>query len=235
LIRTEAEIALRKSRGDAEYREALRHVLLEAERTSGLLEELLALARADSGRETLRITPVDLSSVVQEAGDRWQELMTAQNLKFTREVTDREVMILGDRNALQRLLAVLLDNAAKYTPAPGTVELHLEITGSVAAIRVYDSGIGIAVEEQSKIFERFYRVDKARGRAANGSGIGLAIAQWIVQQHRGSITVHSAPGKGSLFVVELPLQATQEVTPSPIPVAIRSEQLSGTGKSRDQG
>lgn len=234
LIRTEAEIALRKSRGDAEYREALRHVLLEAERTSGLLEELLSLARADSGRETLRITPVDLSSVVQEAGDRWQELMAAQNLKFIREVIDEEVTILGDRNALQRLLAVLLDNAAKYTPAPGTVKLHLEITGAVAAIRVCDSGIGIAVEEQSKIFERFYRVDKARSRAANGSGIGLAIAQWIVQQHRGSITVHSAPGKGSLFVVELPLQATQEATPSPIPVAIRSEQLSGTGKSRAQ-
>ena len=209
LIRTEAEIALRRSRGDAEYREALRHILLEAERTSGLLEELLSLARADSGRETLRIASVDLSAVIREVSEPWRELMTARNLTFIREVSDQEVTVLGDRNALQRLLTVLLDNAAKYTPAPGTVELRLETRGSVAGIRVCDSGIGIPLEEQSKIFERFYRVDKARSRDLKGAGIGLAIAQWIVQQHRGSITVQSLPGEGSTFVVELPLQTAQ--------------------------
>ena len=209
LIRTEAEIALRRSRGDAEYREALRHILLEAERTSGLLEELLSLARADSGRETLRIASVDLSAVIREVSEPWRELMAARNLTFIREVSDQKVTLLGDRNALQRLLTVLLDNAAKYTPAPGTVELRLETRGSVAAICVCDSGIGIPLEEQSKIFERFYRVDKARSRDLKGAGIGLAIAQWIVQQHGGSITVHSLPGEGSTFVVELPLQTAQ--------------------------
>jgi len=121
LIRTEAEIALRRSRGDAEYREALRHILLEAERTSGLVEELLSLARADSGRETLQIASADLSAIVQEVSEQWQELMAARNLRFTREVTDAKVNVPGDRTALQRLLTVLLDNAAKYTPAPGTV------------------------------------------------------------------------------------------------------------------
>jgi heavy metal sensor kinase len=224
LIRTEAEIALRRSRNDAEYREALRHILLEAERTSGLLEELLSLARADSGRETLRIVPVDLSPVVEEASERWQELMATRNLTFTREVTGQEITVLGDRLALQRLLTVLLDNAAKYTPAPGIVELRLEASGSSAFIRVRDSGIGIAQEEQSKIFERFYRVDKARSRdlGCSGAGIGLAIAQWIVQQHRGSIKVQSSPGEGSTFLVELPLQATQlEVTTSPTAVFTR--------------
>jgi len=209
LMRTEAEIALRRSRGDAEYREALRHILLEAERTSGLLEELLSLARADSGRETLRIASVDLSAVIREVSEPWRELMAARNLTFIREVSDEEVTVLGDRNALQRLLTVLLDNAAKYTPAPGTVELRLETNGSAAAIRVCDSGIGIPVEEQSKIFERFYRVDKTRNRDSKGAGIGLAIAQWIVLQHTGSITVQSSPGVGSIFVVELPLQAAQ--------------------------
>jgi heavy metal sensor kinase len=209
LIRTEAEIALRRSRGDGEYREALRHVLLEAERSTVLVEELLTLARADSGRETLHIASVDLSTIVREAGERWQELMATRNLTFSRKTTGAEVSVLGDRNALQRLLTLLLDNAVKYTPAPGTIELQLETRGSSAMIRVRDSGIGIAGEDQSKIFERFYRVDKARSRDLNGAGIGLAIAQWIVQQHRGSITVESLPGKGSTFVVELPLQAAQ--------------------------
>jgi heavy metal sensor kinase len=204
LIRTEAEITLRRSRGDAEYREALRHILLEAERTSALVEELLSLARADSGRETLRIAPVDLSTIVREVGEQWRELMAARNLEFTCEITDEAITVLGDRNALQRLLAVLLDNAAKYTPAPGTVELFLQSTESSAAIRVCDSGIGIPPDEQPKIFERFYRIDKARSRDSRGAGIGLAIAHWIVQQHKGSITVQSSPGEGSTFLVELP-------------------------------
>jgi signal transduction histidine kinase len=207
LIRTEAEIALRRSRGDAEYREALRHILLEAERTSALVEELLFLARADSGGETLRISSVDLSTIVREVSEQWRELMAARNLTFICDATDEEIAVLGDRNALQRLLTVLLDNAAKYTPAPGTVELHLELRGELAAIRVSDSGIGIALEDQQKIFDRFYRAEKARSRNLEGAGIGLAIAQWIVQQHKGSITVQSSPGKGSTFLVQLPLQA----------------------------
>jgi len=209
LIRTEAEIALRRSRGDAEYREALRHILLEAERTSALVEELLSLARADSGRETLRISSVHLSTIVRVVSEQWRELMAARNLTFTCDVTDEEITILGDRNALQRLLTVLLDNAAKYAPSPGTVELHLELKGELAAIRVSDSGIGIALEDQPKIFDRFYRADKARSRNLEGAGIGLAIAQWIVQQHKGSITVQSSPAKGSTFLVQLPLQATK--------------------------
>jgi signal transduction histidine kinase len=169
---------------------------------------LLSLARADSGRETLQIASADLSAIVREVSEQWRELMAARNLRFTRAATDAEINVLGDRNALQRLLTVLLDNAAKYTPASGTVELRLESTGSSAVIRVRDSGIGIALEDQPKIFERFYRVDKSR-RDLRGAGIGLAIAQWIVQQHQGSISVQSSPGKGSTFLVELPLEAGQ--------------------------
>jgi heavy metal sensor kinase len=215
LIRTEAEIALRRSRNDAEYREALRHILLEAERTSALVEELLSLARVDSGRESLRIASVDLSTIVQQVSEEWRELMAARNLGFTCEVNDEEITILGDRNALQRLLTVLLDNAAKYTPTPGLVDLRLETNGSSAVIRVSDSGIGIALEDQPKIFERFYQVDKARSRDLGGAGIGLAIAQWIVRQHAGTITVQSSPGKGSTFLVELPLQAAKMESSKP--------------------
>ena len=209
LIRTEAEIALRRSRGDGEYREALRHILLEAERTSGLIEELLSLARADSGRETLQIACADLSAMAWEISEQWRDLMATRDLTFTCEICAEGITVLGDHNALQRLLTVLLDNAVKYTPAPGSVGLRLETSGSSALISISDSGIGIAVEDQPKIFERFYRADRSRNRDFKGTGIGLAIAQWIVQQHQGSIAVQSSPGKGSIFLLELPLQPTQ--------------------------
>lgn len=211
LIRTEAEIALRKSRGDAEYREALRHILLEAERTSSLVEELLSLARADSGRESLHLALVDLHVALEEIANEWRHMVEARNLQFTQQFTDCELPVLADRSALQRLLAILLDNAVKYTPPPGVVVLGLDVQGDKAVISVRDSGIGIAEPDQTKIFERFYRVDKARSREFGGAGIGLAIADWIVQQHNGSITVQSAVDEGSTFLIEFPLQPASAV------------------------
>jgi heavy metal sensor kinase len=211
LIRTEAEIVLRKSRRDAEYREALRHILLEAERTSSLIEELLSLARADSGRESLHLAPLDLRAAIVETAREWRQLLETRGLQFSQEFANCELPVLGDRSALQRLLAILLDNAVKYTPSPGVIELHLEARDNKAIIALRDSGIGISEQDQLKIFERFYRVDKARSRELGGAGIGLAIARWIVQQHRGSLVVRSSIGIGSTFFVELPLQST--VTP----------------------
>lgn len=212
LIRTEAEIALRKSRGDAEYREALRHILLEAERTSSLVEELLSLARADSGRESLHLTVIDLRAVITETANEWRPMVEARKLRFTQEVATCELPVLADRSSVQRLLAILLDNAVKYTPPPGVVELGLQTRNKKAVITVRDSGIGIAEREQTKIFERFYRADKARSRELGGAGIGLAIAEWIVQQHRGSIAVQSSMGNGSTFLIEFPLQPASAVS-----------------------
>jgi heavy metal sensor kinase len=207
LIRTEAEIALRKPRGNEEYREALRHILLEAEKTSSLVEELLTLARADSGRENLHLEHLDLPSAITETANEWQQLVESRSLQFRQAIAGCEWPVLADRRAVQRLLSILLDNAVKYTPAPGIVELRLEARNEMAVITVRDSGIGIAEQDQSKIFERFYRVDKARSRELGGVGIGLAIADWIVRQHRGSITVQSSIGNGSSFIVSLPLQS----------------------------
>lgn len=225
LIRTEAEIALRKSRGDAEYREALRHILLEAEQTSSLVEELLTLARADSGRENLHLTLLDLRSVIAETASEWRQLVESRNLQFTKAIADCELPVLADRRAMQRLLAILLDNAVKYTPPPGIVELLLEARDEKAVITVRDSGIGIATEDQARIFERFYRVDKARSRELGGAGIGLAIADWIVQQHGGSVTVQSSIGSGSTFCVELSLQSkltTSDTAPESVVKAART-------------
>jgi heavy metal sensor kinase len=204
LIRTEAELALRKSRDELEYKEALRHILLEAERTTGLIEQLLSLARADSGREALNMQPVNLRETMRSVADDWQQVAIIRNLDFSAHVEDRDMFAMGDENALRRVASILLDNAFKYTPAPGSVHLSVEERNHSIIIAVKDSGIGIASEDQSKIFERFYRVDKARSRAQGGAGLGLAIAQWIVTQHRGSIRVSSAPGEGTTFCVELP-------------------------------
>lgn len=206
LIRTEAEVALRRSRGEREYREALRHILLEAERTTSLIEELLTLARADSGRQALNIQPIDLRGTLQEVATGWRAVASVRGFQFSERILAAELRVLGDATALRRVVNILLDNAFKYTPSRGgTVTLSAEEREGQAVISVRDSGIGIAEEEQQRIFERFYRVDKARSREMGGAGLGLSIAQWIVQQHYGRIRVESTLGAGSIFRVELPL------------------------------
>ena len=177
LIRTEAELALRRSRGEIEYKESLRHILLEAERTTALIEQLLAMARADSGRETLHMQPVDLSQTLRTVVEGWQQVATLRGLQFSASVGTQDSVVMGDEGALRRVADILLDNAFKYTPSPGSVQLSLEHRGESVVITVQDSGIGIAEEDQPKIFERFYRVDKARSREQGGAGLGLAIAQ----------------------------------------------------------
>ena len=215
LIRTEAELALRRSRGEAEYKESLRHILLEAERTTALIEQLLSMARADSGRETLHFEPVDLRQTLRSVVDGWQQVATIRDLQFSANLNAPDFSVMGDETLLRRLADILLDNALKYTPSPGSVHLSLELQGESAVIRVQDSGVGIPEEEQGKIFERFYRVDKARSRAHGGAGLGLAIARWIVTQHGGSIRVESRPGQGATFHVELPMIVAPVQNPTP--------------------
>jgi heavy metal sensor kinase len=215
LIRTEAELALRRSRGEAEYKESLRHILLEAERTTALIEQLLALARADSGREALHMQPVDLRDTLRGVVESWRQVAAIRNLQFSANLTRHDSFVMGDSAALRRVADILLDNAFKYTPAPGSVELSLEQRAEQFVITVRDTGVGIAEADRGKIFERFYRVDKARGREQGGAGLGLAIAQWIVTQHRGSIALESQPGRGSLFCVELPMISVPVRNPQP--------------------
>jgi heavy metal sensor kinase len=209
LIRTEAELALRRSRGELEYKESLRHILLEAERTTTLIEQLLAFARTDSGREVLNMQPLNLQETLRSVVRDWQQVAIIRNLQFSASFTAQDISVMGDETALRRLAGSLLDNAFKYTPSPGSVHLSVEQKDGSMVFSVRDSGVGIPREEQSKIFERFYRVDKARSRAQGGAGLGLAIAQWIVTQHRGSIRVESSPGNGSTFSVELPQAAIE--------------------------
>jgi heavy metal sensor kinase len=214
LIRTEAELALRRSRTEAEYKESLRQILQEAERTTVLIEELLELARTDAGRESLTLQVVDLPEVLREVVTGWRQVAAARNLQFSTDICEFGASVMGDPSLLRRLADILLDNAFKYTPSPGSVRMALEVREEAAVITVQDSGMGIAPEEQQKIFERFYRVDKARSRAQGGVGLGLAIAEWIVSKHHGAISVESRLGTGATFRIKLPLIAVD--MPSPL-------------------
>jgi signal transduction histidine kinase len=145
--------------------------------------------------------------------NNWQQVAVVRNLEFSSSLDSSDCLVMGDETLLRRLVDILLDNAFKYTPAPGCVHLTLHLKSDGAVITVQDSGVGISAEEHSKIFERFYRVDKARSRAQGGVGLGLAIAKWIVTRHRGSITVESQSEKGTTFRVELPMIAVPARNP----------------------
>jgi len=212
LIRTEAEIALRRQRSSAEYRVSLEHILAESERTSRLLEQLLGLARADAGRELLEIREVDLGVVVEETAEAWAPAARYKKLTIRCDIPKTSIFVRGDRTALRRVIDALVDNAMKYAKENGTIEIVLHGDAGIAVVTVEDDGIGIPLEEQAKIFERFYRVDKARSRSQGGAGLGLAIAHWIVNQHRGTIRVESVQGKGSKFEVRLPELAIESVS-----------------------
>ena len=159
--------------------------------------------------------PVDLSAMLRGVVESWRQMADIRNLQFSANIAADDLFVMGDEAALRRVADILLDNAFKYTPSPGSVHLSLEGQGESAVIKVQDSGVGIVEEEQGKIFERFYRVDKARSRAQGGAGLGLAIALWIVTQHGGSIQVESQPGQGSTFRVELPMTAAPVQNPQP--------------------
>ena len=205
LIRTRAEVTLANPRTNDQYREALSEVLVESERISALIENLMLLARADTGTETLDFQRTDVSALARETTARAQTLAEAKELKWNATVPEAPIWVLGDPQALRRLLLILIDNAVKYTPPGGGVSLAVDPAGDQIEISVRDTGIGITEADLPHVFERFYRSDKARSHELGGTGgLGLSIGQWIVQAHGGQITVESSTA-GSSFVVRLPL------------------------------
>jgi heavy metal sensor kinase len=205
VMRTTAEVALRAPERDgAEARAALEQIMAEIERTSHLTENLLLLARADSGAAALQRHDVDLAMAVAEACAQVEVLARVQGLELTAELPER-LHVAGDTHALRRLFLILLDNAVKYTPQGGRIEVTLREHGGDAVGEVRDSGIGIAQHDLPHVFDRFYRADRARSREHGGAGLGLAIARWIAESHGGAIAVVSELERGSRFEVRLPL------------------------------
>jgi heavy metal sensor kinase len=203
LIRGTAELALIQPRDAASYRAALTDILVEGERTTKLVEDLLTIARADSGAEQLSMTAVDLSEPLLDACSQGTLLAGRKNVNFFQVVPGCQALVHGDRDALRRLFLILMDNAVKYTPAGGTIRVALSVSGGAACVSVRDTGIGISHADMEHIFERFYRADKARQRDSGGVGLGLSIARWIADSHAATIEVESQPGAGSDFLVRL--------------------------------
>lgn len=174
----------------------------EAQRLSRLVADLLALARADAG-VSIRIQPVDLDRLALESVQEARRIAGGRGV----EVDKLEpVEVAGDEDRLKQLLLILLDNAIKYSPAGGVVRLQLQRDGQWGVLRIRDSGVGIAPEDLTHVFERFYRADPARSRDPGGTGLGLPIARWIVEQHGGEIGLESEPGRGTEVIVHLPIQ-----------------------------
>jgi heavy metal sensor kinase len=205
LIRTTAELALRRHRSDSDYRDSLAAVLKEAERTSQLVEDLLLLARADAQKHPPSFRRINLVESLRETCAEAATLAEIKQVTFRFEPCGQPVAVAGDGEAMRRLCLILIDNAIKYTPEGGAVDVAITRHNGRAVIEVKDSGIGISQQDLPHIFERFYRADKARNRERGGTGLGLAIARWIVTLHKGEIQVDSMPGQGSIFRVHFPL------------------------------
>ena len=173
-------------------------------RLSDLVSDLLALSRLESNDEAFN-TQVDLQQVVQRVCANLQAVAQSHQVVLELETKAGQVMLLGDDKALGQMATNLIDNAIKYTPANGQVTVTLEVEADNALLIVKDDGLGIDEADQERIFERFYRVDKARSQSLGGTGLGLAIVKHIVQSHKASLKLKSKLNQGSTFTVKIPL------------------------------
>ena len=206
VLRGETEVALGKTRTVAEYQESLTLIQEEAERLSRIVEDLFILARQPIESPTALIKePVSLTEVVKDCARAAQVLAVRKGVRLKLENDSPSIALNADEELIKRMILNLLDNAVKYTPEGGEISLALEKQNGSAEIVVRDTGIGLSQRDQQRVFDRFYRVDKARSRALGGAGLGLSIVRSIVEAHGGNIRIDSTPRHGSTFTVSLPL------------------------------
>ena len=197
------EAALRSNDGDSKsLREALSSMLEETRRLSDLVDSLLLLARADTGAALPSLQEVELEALVREV--RETLLVLAEEKRQLIEVQAEKLLARADRELLRLALLNLVDNAIRYSPKGSSIRLHVWHVENCAVVEVIDQGPGIAREHQQKIFERFYRIDKARSRASGGAGLGLSITRWAIERQGGRIELESESGQGSLFRIVMP-------------------------------
>lgn len=205
VIKANTELMLRHPERTIEEESGrVTNVLRETIRMNKLVATLLTLARADANRLELNREAVDLNQLMRTVGAEFEPLAEMKGITL-QVVSHCPLALTADKERLHQLLVILLDNALKYTQPAGAVMLACSRQGSHILITVKDSGCGISPEDVPHIFDRFFRGDKARSRETGGAGLGLAIAQWIVEQHGGTISAKSTFGRGTAFYVELPL------------------------------
>jgi heavy metal sensor kinase len=210
IIHSHAELALARPRTAEEYRDALDTSLRAARRMRVLVDGLLTLARVDAGSLEIERQEFDLGAVVQECADLLQPL--AEEKRICLRACEESIDMVGDPGRLTQVVTNLLSNAIHYNRAGGEVGVKLKATQTDVSLSVADTGCGIPDEDQPHIFERFYRVDKARSREEGGCGLGLAICKSIVEAHGGTIGFTSQVGQGTTFVVRLPRGTTANQT-----------------------
>jgi heavy metal sensor kinase len=211
-VRTVAEVALRNPEADLASIQAFRDIVEETAKATVLLEDMLTLARADAERGDKALTPLNLAAVVKEACEMARPIAEDRQLDLSVSLgPSRFVNVLGDFATLRRLLWILLDNALKYTPAPGRIDVALSANSRQATVEVRDTGVGISAADLPHIFDRFYRADPSRS-TIDGAGLGLAIAKWIAEMHRADLTVASKPQQGTVFQLILSVCARSDST-----------------------
>ena len=202
LIITAGDVSLRRERPRQELAETLGKIVREARRMSRLIEDLLTLARGDSGPHSSEPTISDVAVILRELCSELSPSAAAKGLHLVSSVPDHDLFARGDADDLRRLFLILIDNAIKYTEA-GSISIALSADAQHVKFTVIDTGIGIEPDALPHIFDRFWRADKVRSRAEGGVGLGLALASQIAHRHAASIGVESAPGKGTAFTVLL--------------------------------
>ncbi|MCC6443382.1 MAG: PAS domain-containing protein [Armatimonadetes bacterium] len=181
----------------------LETIIGESDRLASLVDDLLELARTETRQVRLEQTDVPLRPLVSDILDRFDALAGEKQIALDNEVPEK-LVAWADRDALSQILGNLIDNAVKYTQPKGFVHISAAAEEDFIGIQVADTGIGILQEHQSRIFERFYRVDRSRSRSLGGTGLGLAIVKHLVEAHGGSVQVQSTLGQGSAFILRLP-------------------------------
>lgn len=211
-LRSVGEVALRDRHDAAAYRDAIGSMLEEVDRLTHLVESLLLLTRADSGAARATRETIDVAAVVREVVEHVRALADEKAQTIETDLT-AALSVHADRLILRQAVVNLLDNAIKYTPPRGVIRVRAAPTadGNVV-LEVSDTGPGIPPEEQTKVFERFYRIDKARARELGGAGLGLAIAKWAVEANGGRIELESEPGRGSTFRIVLPVASSESIS-----------------------
>jgi heavy metal sensor kinase len=216
IIRTTAEFILQKERSVPEYQQLVGQILVESEATTEMIEGLLALARADSQRSAETFSETDLWMLSAEVVQSVKPLADTKGLVLEILPIDKPAPVWARRSDLKKLIVILLDNAIKYTPERGRIEVRVAHFDDQSFLEVKDTGAGIAEEDIPHIFERFYRADKGRSRETGGIGLGLSIAQAIAEDHAAHIVVRSRTNGGSSFRILFPVRCTLEKIPERI-------------------